>query len=1437
MACLHENMKKSFKLISLFIGVFVILALILGLGLDQVYAKKSKLLNNDSYVTSIQAELLDNTPGVTTDLEVTFTVSKKIEEGTTFNLYSASCAAEDWQDCDADFSKVSLELPEGMEGDVHEGGSGFILWGEREYQGSKKKNKKKLANITKGEYTITVKDIKFPKSKVAYVLSAQTEHCEEGVEECNPPETESNTIYLGAPSVTGTVTDYKGNPVEGAWVEVRTKKSWGLPGSSTDSSGGYVIFDLTAGKTYFLRLHVQEDVSDLVAPDEYKFKYKGTEKNIDLQFNKATKEIKVKAVYADNGAPLKDAHVNAFQHDGGGETNKELKNGEATLAVGPGTWEININPSWEGDEQAAVDWSYQQKSKNVTFADNDNEEVKSVTLKAERATARVKGSVVKADGSALTRGGVEIRDTNGHGSGYGLNQKGNFNIAVVPGTYKLHVYPDSQQYYLDPIKFTIGAEETKDFENLKLQEKNFKVRGNIKGLSVQDEEETGIEVHAWKKHGDGWGNAEVDVNGNYELYLSPGKWEVGVDTHGTNYIFTGEPRKVNAKSQGSTKANFKVELADAQVNLEAYYPNGERAVDLHHAGAFCRDREKGWGAEYHSHFENGTANINLKGGKTYECGMHLDDDEYSANKAKEVKVKKGQNKNVNIKLAKNDAEARIILKDQTGKKVTEKEIEVFVVDQDHNWRRAEYKNDAYYAQVQGDKKYAAGYWIEPESDLPYLNEHQEDQFKLIEEKDMRNFILTINKSNATIKGKVLDPDGDPIKHAWIGASNEMFMEDDFQGDFEGGKVIDTGTETLEDGSFELPIVAGKFEVFSGLPPEMDKYLAPKMKIVNLKAGDTKEVVLQFRKSDATLNLEVSGVDQIEAYQGFCWAYSDDKGFAGSEMMSKNVAVPLTTGVWFVGCDYYNDAKDKFYRSNEKVVSISKAGDYSESIKLKEESFDIPEGMTFRFNADQQMSQKLPDGTELIIPANAMGSEGEVTVLAEPEWNLYQSDDAKLLNFAWNFEALDADKQLIEEFNKDVTIKIPYDEELLAEKGLTEKDLMLKYLNEENSVWNNVNFTLDTENDFLIAQVNHFTDFAVVQTGAASDGASAKNIVVTPEANGGPQVAVYDKDGNLLGQWFAFDSNARTGIKSVVADLDADARDEVIAYPAQEGWGPQLRVFDQAGNLQTQFFAYETGFTKGIQVVAADLDGEGEAEIITIPEDAPADVKVFDRNGNLLSRFNAFPGVEDNYLLAAMDMTGDGTGELVITREDYSDVKVFDRDGNQITPTFSAFSKGADEMRLADLNGDGNVEIIMMPVDGSPHLRIMDHQGVELGQFFAYDQNATIDLQLYTGDLDGDGNLELITMPASKGTAQVRVFDLAGQMITQFYAFPENVIAQGFEMLVADVDNDAMDEMVVVAGEGQGSTVRVLDKDGNVASQFNGLHEAFKGGLNLEGISQ
>lgn len=213
-----------------------------------------------------------------------------------------------------------------------------------------------------------------------------------------------------------------------------------------------------------------------------------------------------------------------------------------------------------------------------------------------------------------------------------------------------------------------------------------------------------------------------------------------------------------------------------------------------------------------------------------------------------------------------------------------------------------------------------------------------------------------------------------------------------------------------------------------------------------------------------------------------------------------------------------------------------------------------------------------------------------------------------------------------------------------------------------------------------------------------NGDGTDDLVTGAGAGGGPQVKVFDgSTGVEIRSFVAFDTAFTGGVYVAAGDLNGDGKAEIIAG-AGAGAGPQVKVFNGAtGALMYSFFAFDVGFLGGVTVGAGDVDGDGQADIITGTASGGSHVTVF--SGVTLAEirsFLAFAGFTGGVFVAAGDLGTDGKAEIVVgAASTSSHVKVFDGATGAETHSFFAFEPTASGVRVAvaDVIGNGSRAII------------------------------------------------------------------------------------------------------------------------------------------------
>jgi hypothetical protein len=254
------------------------------------------------------------------------------------------------------------------------------------------------------------------------------------------------------------------------------------------------------------------------------------------------------------------------------------------------------------------------------------------------------------------------------------------------------------------------------------------------------------------------------------------------------------------------------------------------------------------------------------------------------------------------------------------------------------------------------------------------------------------------------------------------------------------------------------------------------------------------------------------------------------------------------------------------------------------------------------------------------------------------------------------------------------------------------------------------------------------------------GPGPAQIITGAGPGGGPHVRVFNPDGSDFGiSFYAYAPTFAGGVRVAAGDVDGDGRAELITG-AGPGGGPHVRVFkiepgpppsltELAG-----FYAFAPAFVGGVFVAAGDVDGDGRAEII-VGADAGGGphVRVFKLGLGPpvtlteLYGFYAFdPLFGGGVRVAAADLDGDGKADIIVGAGPggLPEVRAWSGASFGLLADFLAYPGGYTGgvfVGGGQVDGAGPAEIVTGPGIGwNPHVRAFTLTLAEVASFFAYD---------------------------------------------------------------------------------------------------------------------
>ena len=167
-----------------------------------------------------------------------------------------------------------------------------------------------------------------------------------------------------------------------------------------------------------------------------------------------------------------------------------------------------------------------------------------------------------------------------------------------------------------------------------------------------------------------------------------------------------------------------------------------------------------------------------------------------------------------------------------------------------------------------------------------------------------------------------------------------------------------------------------------------------------------------------------------------------------------------------------------------------------------------------------------------------------------------------------------------------------------------------------------------------------------------------DIITGPGAGGGPHVKVFDGSNpdNLLFNQMVYETSFLGGVEVAAGDVTGDGVPDIIVAPGAGG-GPNVKVYDGSnGSVVYDFHAYDPAFAGGVFVSSGDFNGDRFADIVTGagPGGGPH-VKVYSGEdlAELQSVFAYDPAFSGGVDVTAADLNGDGVDDIIVGPSDGS----------------------------------------------------------------------------------------------------------------------------------------------------------------------------------------
>ncbi len=344
-----------------------------------------------------------------------------------------------------------------------------------------------------------------------------------------------------------------------------------------------------------------------------------------------------------------------------------------------------------------------------------------------------------------------------------------------------------------------------------------------------------------------------------------------------------------------------------------------------------------------------------------------------------------------------------------------------------------------------------------------------------------NIDFTVVQLDSAIGGTVTDPNGIPLHGAKVGVWEQGMA---------AGTAFTRWVETDKNGKYLIAVPAGSYKVGADFARPFSPMISPVPALVTAVTGKTTAQDLAFRKADAWIGGSVTYADgsstpvphaaMVRAYTtdgAHTWALAVGPDASGNFVYALHV---IAGQPWHIQA--VSEEGDIFLKSDPILVTPKKGLNPNNDLVLK--AVDrLPGAVVFTFDATQDQVLTLSDGAQVIIPANAMATSGQVMVVIRPLPEVADDGVATPVSFGYRLLAFDSFMTPIDHFNSPVTLVMPYTAAQLTALGVTPANLIPSY-------WDLGTNSFKPVPDYTVVQnpvgsgslnlaVMHFTDYALV----------------------------------------------------------------------------------------------------------------------------------------------------------------------------------------------------------------------------------------------------------------------------------------------------------------------------------------------------------------------
>jgi hypothetical protein len=1109
--------------------------------------------------------------------------------------------------------------------------------------------------------------------------------------------------------------------------------------------------------------------------------------------------------------------------------------GNYTLSLPAADWALTVRP-----QAFATDWSYFGSPKIVVFNHNESTEVKTQDFTVTKTNGAVIGILAYSNGDSAANAQVSAVNSEGKGTTVQAGPDGSFSIPVVGDTYSIEIgwHSEMTTQAFPRQNVTVASGETKNLGTIAASLMDSQIIGTVSGVSLGFGE--GMTVRAWQKDGNVVLNTDTDANKSFDFAVSPGTWFLGPGGGGqSHHFFMRSPIEVTIDSHGQTvNIDFPYVAGDYFVAGDIKDEDGN-LIDLTSKGTIYVRDEKGQtftnfieGSHFQIIYPSSYMTENIKAGLELLPNFSINGVGYSFKEEKDL-VMRTAHGDTDLVVKKDEEIISGQMRDSNGAAITNMPVQVRVVaaDSNGNVKTADVKTNGSYSLAVADGVWQLGFKVLDEDLNYYISFSQEVE---VADKAAATQDATLNQTDTTISGQVLDKDGNPVVRVAVLAESED---------------LKFKTQTNDSGNFTVNVKSGlNYSLTMGVPSSLSGNLSS---IVNALAGSS-GVILRMQAADVAISGKLY-LGENAVSSGYVKAWTNDGANAQSEVASDgSYSLPVAAGKkWYIAGASVDG--NKAYVT-EIIGYKPEAAVNTLNLSLGENYYNFPSTTVEKFFANESRVFALADGTVIQLPANATGTgNAQRTLMAIPTIDLAAQTNSKTLPIGYNFEIRDENNIKISNFNQPISVIFAWNPNIADEMGADTESLEPKYWDNGNSVWRDMGMNIkNTANNTTVVVTDHFTSFGL-STASLGGAKRARNyIIATPQKDDLAFVKIYNHRGKKISQFEVFKKNKKEGsFKSITADFNGDTVSEILVYPGS-GSKTGMALLTKNGTKIHKKALYPFGkfYNKEYVATAADFNADGKQELIVSNFGRNSKVKIYKygtKKFSLWKTLKPYGKLGENINVISADITKKyPSKELVVSAKNQAQVKAYYFKGGKfkLLKSVKPYGKkltGSLNLAAGDVNADGREELVISPKEGTSGAVKIYKYGAKkfslIKKFFPYGKSSSFGVNVNLADVNANGRADLITNPEVGDIVQIKVYQIIGakkvKLIKSFLPFKTGLV----NVAAADLNRDTKAEIVV--SQKNGATVKIYrykSSKFSVLEKFKPYEKSYSKGINVSLLS-